>query len=123
MDGSGPREGGGVMKPVILRVGVALVVSATGLILARFVFRKEGNEVTSSARNQESTSSPSTRNDGEQEEETEIRGDQQQQQVLEYHMEFLETFGYIWSSREVIRVIFGRALPGATSRSDYMKSL
>ncbi|KAF2616427.1 hypothetical protein F2Q68_00040744 [Brassica cretica] len=36
-------------------------------------------------------------------------------------MEFLETFGYIWSSREVIRVIFGRALPGATSRSDYMK--
>ncbi|KAF3537440.1 hypothetical protein F2Q69_00021722 [Brassica cretica] len=43
--------------------------------------------------------------------------------VLEYHMEFLETFGYIWSSREVIRVIFGRALPGATFRSDYMKSL
>ncbi|WZZ63540.1 hypothetical protein YC2023_074910 [Brassica napus] len=38
-------------------------------------------------------------------------------------MEFLETFGYIWSSREVIRVIFGRALLGATSRSDYMKSL
>uniref|UniRef100_A0A0D2ZUK7 Uncharacterized protein n=1 Tax=Brassica oleracea var. oleracea TaxID=109376 RepID=A0A0D2ZUK7_BRAOL len=38
-------------------------------------------------------------------------------------MEFLETFGYIWSSRKVIRVIFGRALPGATSRSDYMKSL
>ncbi|KAF3484939.1 hypothetical protein F2Q69_00054434 [Brassica cretica] len=43
--------------------------------------------------------------------------------VLEYHMEFLETFGCIWSSKEVIRVIFGRALPGATSRSDYMKSL
>ncbi|KAL0787361.1 hypothetical protein Bca101_003607 [Brassica carinata] len=38
-------------------------------------------------------------------------------------MEFLETFGYIWNSREVIRVIFGRALPGATSRSGYMKSL
>ena len=38
-------------------------------------------------------------------------------------MEFLETFGSIWSSKEVIRVIFGRALPGATSRSDYMKSL
>jgi len=38
-------------------------------------------------------------------------------------MEFLETFGCIWSSKEVIRVIFGRALPGATSRSDYMKSL
>ncbi|KAF3587289.1 hypothetical protein F2Q69_00027832 [Brassica cretica] len=43
--------------------------------------------------------------------------------VLEYHMEFLKTFGYIWSSREVIRVIFGQALPGAISRSDYMKSL
>ncbi|KAF2553250.1 hypothetical protein F2Q68_00033979 [Brassica cretica] len=35
--------------------------------------------------------------------------------VLEYHMEFLETFGCIWSSKEVIRVIFGRALPGATT--------
>ncbi|KAF3518468.1 hypothetical protein DY000_02061546 [Brassica cretica] len=43
--------------------------------------------------------------------------------VLEYHMEFLESFECIWSSNEVIRVIFGRALPGATSRSDYMKSL
>ncbi|KAF2577968.1 hypothetical protein F2Q70_00013579 [Brassica cretica] len=43
--------------------------------------------------------------------------------VLEYHMEFLGTFGCIWSSKEVIRVIFGRALPGATSRSDYMKSM
>ncbi|KAG5382908.1 hypothetical protein IGI04_034378 [Brassica rapa subsp. trilocularis] len=39
-------------------------------------------------------------------------------QVFEYHMEFLETFGCIWSSKEVIRVVFGRALPGATSRSD-----
>ncbi|KAG5379100.1 hypothetical protein IGI04_026942 [Brassica rapa subsp. trilocularis] len=38
-------------------------------------------------------------------------------------MEFLETFGCIWSSKEVIRVVFGRALPGATSRSDYMRSL
>ncbi|KAF2544079.1 hypothetical protein F2Q68_00032768 [Brassica cretica] len=38
-------------------------------------------------------------------------------------MEFLETFGCIWNSKEVIRMIFGRALPGATSRSDYMKSL
>ncbi|KAF2580927.1 hypothetical protein F2Q68_00002616 [Brassica cretica] len=52
-------------------------------------------------------------------------------------MEFLETFGCIWSSKEVIRVIFGRALPGATSpeqlsqvaparatyRSDAMNSL
>ncbi|KAG5397990.1 hypothetical protein IGI04_019804 [Brassica rapa subsp. trilocularis] len=44
-------------------------------------------------------------------------------QVFEYHMEFLETFGYIWSSKEVIRVVFGRALPGATSQSDYMRSL
>ena len=40
-------------------------------------------------------------------------------------MEFLETFGCIWSSKEVIKVIIGRAerwerLPGATpaSRSD-----
>ncbi|KAF3582459.1 hypothetical protein DY000_02029292 [Brassica cretica] len=82
MDGSGPREGGGAMKPVILKVGVALVLSATGLILARFVSRKEENEVTSSARNQESTSSSSRRNDGEQEEETEIRGDHQQQQEI-----------------------------------------
>ncbi|KAF2578028.1 hypothetical protein F2Q70_00010207 [Brassica cretica] len=38
-------------------------------------------------------------------------------------MEFLETFGSIWSSKEVIRVIFGRALPGTTFRSDYMKSM
>ncbi|KAF3604064.1 hypothetical protein F2Q69_00038460 [Brassica cretica] len=38
-------------------------------------------------------------------------------------MEFLKTFECILSSKEVIRVIFGRALPGATSRSDYMKSL
>ncbi|KAF3514619.1 hypothetical protein F2Q69_00003982 [Brassica cretica] len=38
-------------------------------------------------------------------------------------MEFLQTFECIWSSKEVIRVIFGRALPGATSQSDYMKSL
>ena len=44
-------------------------------------------------------------------------------QVFEYHMEFLETFGCIWSSKEVIRVVFGRALPGATSRSDGMRSL
>ncbi|KAG5405730.1 hypothetical protein IGI04_011849, partial [Brassica rapa subsp. trilocularis] len=44
-------------------------------------------------------------------------------QVFEYHMEFLETFGCIWSSKEVIRVVFARALPGATSRSDGMRSL
>lgn len=84
MDGSGPREGGGgVMKPVILKVGVALVLSATGLILARFVSRKEDNEVTSSASNPESTSSSSRRNDGEEEEEhTESLGDHQQQEIL-----------------------------------------
>ena len=46
-------------------------------------------------------------------------------QVLECHMEFLGLFGCIWSSKEVIYVIIGRAerwerLPGATpaSRSD-----
>ncbi|KAG5398101.1 hypothetical protein IGI04_019915 [Brassica rapa subsp. trilocularis] len=46
-------------------------------------------------------------------------------QVLEYHMEFLETFGCIWSSKEVFKVIIGRAAhesdqSGATqsSRSD-----
>lgn len=73
MDGSVSREGGGAMKPVILKVGVALVLSATGLILARFVSRKEDNHVPSSASNPESTSSSSRRNDGgEQEEETEI---------------------------------------------------
>ncbi|KAF3515950.1 hypothetical protein DY000_02058690 [Brassica cretica] len=38
-------------------------------------------------------------------------------------MEFLETFGCIWSSKEVIRVIFGRALPGATSWSDFLERL
>ncbi|KAF3559448.1 hypothetical protein F2Q69_00010674 [Brassica cretica] len=38
-------------------------------------------------------------------------------------MGFLETFGCIWSSMEVIRVIFGRALPGATSRSDFPERL
>ncbi|KAG5385148.1 hypothetical protein IGI04_036618 [Brassica rapa subsp. trilocularis] len=35
-------------------------------------------------------------------------------QVLEYHMEFLETFGCIWSSKEVFKVIIGRT----THRSD-----
>ncbi|KAF3591461.1 hypothetical protein DY000_02021495 [Brassica cretica] len=43
-------------------------------------------------------------------------------QVLEYQMEFLEIFGCIWSSKEVIKVIIGRAvhgsdLTGATARS------
>jgi len=40
-------------------------------------------------------------------------------QVLEYHMEFLEAFGCIWSSKEVFKAINGRAahqsdLTGAT---------
>ncbi|KAF3539784.1 hypothetical protein F2Q69_00021965 [Brassica cretica] len=46
-------------------------------------------------------------------------------QVLEYHMEFLETFGCIWSSKEVFKVIIGRAAHGSdqsgatpSSRSD-----
>ncbi|KAF3508474.1 hypothetical protein F2Q69_00005070 [Brassica cretica] len=46
-------------------------------------------------------------------------------QILEYHMKFLETFGCIWSSKEVFKVIIGRAAhesdqSGATpsSRSD-----
>ncbi|KAF8101793.1 hypothetical protein N665_0201s0109 [Sinapis alba] len=82
MDGSGPREVGGGMKPVILRVCVALVVSASGLILARFVSRKEDNEVTSSPSNAESTSTSSRRNDGKQDEETEILGHHQQQEIL-----------------------------------------
>uniref|UniRef100_A0A0D3D2U7 Reverse transcriptase zinc-binding domain-containing protein n=1 Tax=Brassica oleracea var. oleracea TaxID=109376 RepID=A0A0D3D2U7_BRAOL len=33
-----------------------------------------------------------------------------------YHMEFLEIFGCVWSSKEVIKVVIGRAIkPGATS--------
>ena len=36
-------------------------------------------------------------------------------QVLEYHMEFLETFGCIWSSKEVFKVIIGRAVHGSNS--------
>ncbi|WZZ20775.1 hypothetical protein YC2023_122162 [Brassica napus] len=35
-------------------------------------------------------------------------------QVLEYHIEFLETFGGIWRSKEVFKVIIGRT----THRSD-----
>ncbi|KAG5393885.1 hypothetical protein IGI04_023848 [Brassica rapa subsp. trilocularis] len=34
-------------------------------------------------------------------------------QVLEYHMEFLRTFGCIWSSKEVFKVIIGRAAHGS----------
>ncbi|WZZ50796.1 hypothetical protein YC2023_050903 [Brassica napus] len=34
-------------------------------------------------------------------------------QVLEYHMEFLEKFGCIWSSKEVIKVIIGRVVHGS----------
>ncbi|KAF2551484.1 hypothetical protein F2Q68_00033551 [Brassica cretica] len=35
------------------------------------------------------------------------------QKVLEYHMEFSETFGCVWSSKEVIKVIIGRAMHGS----------
>ncbi|EFH55879.1 predicted protein [Arabidopsis lyrata subsp. lyrata] len=86
MDGSGPRDGG-AMKPVILRVCVAIVLSATGLILARFVSRNEDNEVTSSTSNPESSSSPSRRND--QEEETESV-DHQKQEILSLKSRFEE---------------------------------
>ncbi|ESQ52291.1 hypothetical protein EUTSA_v10017640mg, partial [Eutrema salsugineum] len=89
MDGSGPREGGGAMKPVILRVGVALVLSATGLILARFVSRKEDNEVTYSASNPASSSSPGRRNDGE-DEETESLDDHQKREILGLKSRFEE---------------------------------
>ena len=34
-------------------------------------------------------------------------------QVLEYHMEFLEAFGCIWSSKEVFKAIIGRAVHGS----------
>ncbi|KAF3559418.1 hypothetical protein F2Q69_00015280 [Brassica cretica] len=52
-------------------------------------------------------------------------------QVLEYHMEFLEAFGCIWSSKEVLKAINGRAvhqsdLTGATPatcQSDAPRSL
>ncbi|KAF2566145.1 hypothetical protein F2Q68_00026026 [Brassica cretica] len=33
--------------------------------------------------------------------------------VLEYHMEFLEAFGCIWSSKEVFKAIIGRAEQGS----------
>ncbi|KAF2596081.1 hypothetical protein F2Q68_00011764 [Brassica cretica] len=39
--------------------------------------------------------------------------------VLEYHMEFLKTFGYIWSSKEVFKAINGRT----AHQSDAVKSL
>ncbi|KFK36540.1 hypothetical protein AALP_AA4G137300 [Arabis alpina] len=90
MDGSGPRDGG-AMKPLILKVGVALVISATGLILARFVSRKEDNEVTSSLSNPESSSSPSTSNDGEEEEEEEAESlDNQKQEIVSLRTRFEE---------------------------------
>uniref|UniRef100_A0A1J3EEE6 Protein CHUP1, chloroplastic n=1 Tax=Noccaea caerulescens TaxID=107243 RepID=A0A1J3EEE6_NOCCA len=88
MDGSGPREGGGAMKPVILKVGVALFLSATGLILAMFVSRKEDNEVTSSTSNRESSSPPSRRNDGEVQ-ETENQ-DHQKEEILRLKSAFEE---------------------------------
>ena len=34
-------------------------------------------------------------------------------QVLEYHIEFLEAFGCIWSSKEVFKAIIGRAEQGS----------
>ncbi|CAE6033267.1 unnamed protein product [Arabidopsis arenosa] len=86
MDGSGPRDGG-AMKPVILRVCVAIVLSATGLILARFVSRNEDNEITSSTRNPESSSSPSRRNDEEEERES---MDHQKQEILGLKSRFEE---------------------------------
>ncbi|KAG2296444.1 hypothetical protein Bca52824_043113 [Brassica carinata] len=84
MDGSGPREGGGVMKPVYLRVCIAVVLSATGLIMARFESWKEDNEVNSCASNQESSSSPSRNNDGEEEEneEKESLVDHQKREII-----------------------------------------
>lgn len=85
MDGSaGPRDGG-AMKPVILRVCVAIVLSATGLILARFVSRNEDNEVTSSTSNPESSSSPSRENDEEEEAES---PNQQKQEILSLKSRF-----------------------------------
>ncbi|CAA0375070.1 putative protein CHUP1 [Arabidopsis thaliana] len=87
MDGSaGPRDGG-AMKPVILRVCVAIVLSATGLILARFVSRNEDNEVTSSTSNPESSSSPSRENDEEEEAES---PNQQKQEILSLKSRFEE---------------------------------
>lgn len=78
------------MKPVILKVGLALVISATGLILAMFVSRKEDNEVTSSASNPETSSSPpSRRNDGEEEEERESL-DYQKREMLSLKSRFEE---------------------------------
>ncbi|EOA27244.1 hypothetical protein CARUB_v10023363mg [Capsella rubella] len=87
MDGSGPREGGGALKPAILRVCVAIVISATGLILARFVSRKEDNEVTSSSSNPGSSSPASRRNDGEEETES---LDHEKQEILSLKSRFEE---------------------------------
>ncbi|XP_010516889.1 PREDICTED: protein CHUP1, chloroplastic-like [Camelina sativa] len=93
MDGSGPREGGGAMKPAILRVCVAVVISATGLILARFVFRKEDNEVTSPASNPEFSSSPGGRNNEEEETES-LDHDKQEILSLKSKFEELQKKGY-----------------------------
>ncbi|KAF8101628.1 hypothetical protein N665_0203s0040 [Sinapis alba] len=81
MDGSGAREGGGAMKPVYLRVCIALVLSATGLIMARFMSWKEDSEVTSGTSNPESSSSHSRNNDGK-EEEKESLVDHQKPEIL-----------------------------------------
>lgn len=70
MDGLGLREGGGgVMKFVILKVGVVFVLLVIGLILVRFVFWKEDNEVIFFVSNLELILLFSRRNDGEEEEE------------------------------------------------------
>ncbi|KAG5404345.1 hypothetical protein IGI04_010464 [Brassica rapa subsp. trilocularis] len=89
MDSSCPREGG-AMKRVILKVGVALVLSATGVIFARFVSWKEDNEVTSSARKPESSPSPSRRKDGQEEEEKESLVDHQKQEILSLNLRLEE---------------------------------
>ena len=44
-------------------------------------------------------------------------------QVFEYHMEFLETFGCIWSSKGGDQSDLWTSTAGATSRSDGMRSL
>ncbi|CAA7042083.1 unnamed protein product [Microthlaspi erraticum] len=75
------------MKPMILKVGVALFLSATGLILARLESRKEDNEVTSNASNGESSSSPSRRNDGEEETENQVH---QKEEILRLKSRFEE---------------------------------
>ncbi|XP_010553360.1 PREDICTED: protein CHUP1, chloroplastic [Tarenaya hassleriana] len=74
------------MKPVILKTGVALIVSATGLILARFMTRREDEQViTSSASNPES-SLACREEDGE---ETGLMEDSQTREENDYEQEIL----------------------------------